>query len=572
MVQIEFKNYSFAHLGQATKALKGINLRIDQGTAVGIIGIGGAGKSTFVKALGGLAPEEIPGIEEGEILIDGKNSRELTPIEYSKIVGVVLDKPATQLLGLTVLDDVSFGPANLGLDLQEIARRIDFALEVTRLKGLEGRNPEELSGGQQQSLAIADILAMEPKVLALDEPVSMLDSDGKERVLSIVKNLTSQREATVVITESGLDLESIIGYLDRLIVLNKGEVVLDGDPHQVIMNPLLDEIGVGRTQMADLFLKIRGETGITAVPFSVEEAEQAIRPALTDAGLPAAQDEDRPSDASPVISISNLSHVYPPDVRALDGVNVVVRKGTTVGLVGQNGSGKTTLCLHLVGVLKATNQGATVMVDGLEVSKQRIQTLIRHINYVFQNPDNQLFQEDIRSELSYGLRLIGVEESQVSSSTEKSVQDFNLGDYLGYELTALPRDVRTMLATASVLALGPGIVVLDEPTNAMDRKRSAWFLDKLKQLNREGMTIVIVSHNMEFLAKACSDLVVMAGGKIIGSGPARSIFSDPAILAEAKVKPPQIARLAQRLSQFGFPGDVLTVDEFVAALLPRVRR
>ena len=572
MVQIEFKNFSFTHLGQTGKALKNINLRIEQGTAVGVIGIGGAGKSTFVKTMGGLAPEQVPGIEEGQILIDGKDSRGLTPVEYSKIVGVVLDKPATQLLGLTVLDDVSFGPANLGLDPAEVTRRVDFALEVTRLKGLEGRNPEELSGGQQQSLAIADILAMEPKVLALDEPVSMLDSDGKERVLSIVKNLTSQKEATVVITESGLDLESIIGYLDRLIVLNKGEVVLDGNPHSIIMDPLLDEIGVGRTQMADLFLKIRSVTGLTTVPFSVEEAEQAIRSIIAPAREKVNSKEPMPDGSSPVVTVSNLSHVYPPDVHALDGINLVVQRGSTVGLVGQNGSGKTTLCLHLVGVLKATNHGAAVTVDGLDVSKERIQTLIRHINYVFQNPDNQLFQEDIRSELSYGLRLIGVDESEIASRLEKSIQDFNLSEYLSYELSAVPRDVRTMLATASILALGPRIVVLDEPTNAMDRRRSAWFLDKLKQLSREGMTIIIVSHNMEFLAKACSDLVVMAGGKILAAGRTRSIFSDSDTLAAAKVKPPQIARLAQRLAPLGFPSDVLTVDEFVAALLPRLKR
>ena len=572
MVQIEFKNFSFTHLGQTGKALKNVNLRIDQGTAVGVIGIGGAGKSTFVKTMGGLAPEQVPGVEEGQILIDGKDSRGLAPVEYAKIVGVVLDKPATQLLGLTVLDDVSCGPANLGLNPSEVTRRVDFALEVTRLKGLEGRNPEELSGGQQQSLAIADILAMEPKVLALDEPVSMLDSDGKDRVLSIVKSLTSQKNATVVITETGLDLESIIGYLDRLIVLSKGEVVLDGDPRKVIMEPLLDEIGVGRTQMADLFLKIRGVTGLTAVPFTVEEAEQVIRPILAPTRDRVASKEEKANGSSPVVSVSNLSHVYPPDVHALDGISMVVRKGSTVGLVGQNGSGKTTLCLHLVGVLKATNHGATITVDGLDVSKERIQTLIRHINYVFQNPDNQLFQEDIRSELSYGLRLIGVDESQIAARIEKSIQDFNLGEYLSYELSALPRDVRTMLATASILALGPRIVVLDEPTNAMDRKRSAWFLDKLKQLNREGITTIIVSHNMEFLAKACSELVVMAGGKVITSGGARSIFSDSETLAAAKVKPPQIARLAQRLAPLGFPGDILTVDEFVAALLPRVKR
>ncbi|MDV3277257.1 MAG: energy-coupling factor transporter ATPase [Nitrososphaerales archaeon] len=569
MTLIEFRNYSFTHLGRSNKALKNVSLKIEQGTTVGILGIGGSGKSTFIKTLGGLAPEEVPGIEEGEILIEGKNSRELSPLDYSQMVGVVLDKPVTQLLGLTVLDDVSFGPSNLGLEEKEIRERVDFALTVTRLKGLESRNPEELSGGQQQSLAIADILAMRPKVLALDEPVSMLDSEGKERVLSIIKNLVREQNSTVVITESGLDLESIIGYLDRLVVLHGGEVVLDGDPHRVIMEPLLDEIGVGRTQMADLFLRFRKKTGIGNMPFSVDEAEKALRPLVASLRFASHGATGSQAVEEPVVSVSNLRHTYPPDVHALKGVDMNIPKGSIIGLVGQNGSGKTTLCLHLVGVLKASNPDSKIQVAGLDVSKERIQTLIRHINYVFQNPDNQLFQEDIRSELAYSLRLVGADEAKISLLLEKSIKQFALAGYLDYELPALPRDVRTILAMASVLVLEPSVIILDEPTNAMDRKRSAWFLEELKRLNREGLTIVIVSHNMEFLGKVCTRLVVMNDGKIIKEGDTRSVFTDPEVLATAKVKPPQISQLAQRFSSLGFPQDVLTVDEFYSALYPK---
>jgi len=568
MSLIEFRNYSFTHLGQRTKALKGINLKIEEGTAVGILGIGGSGKSTLVKAMGGLAPEEVTGIEEGEIIIDGKNSRQLSPFEYCQLVSVVLDKPATQLLGLSVIDDVSFGPSNLGLDENEIKERIDFALGVTRLKGLEQRNPEELSGGQQQSLAIADILAMKPRVLALDEPVSMLDSEGKERVLSIIRGLVAEHKSTVVITESGLDLESIIGYLDRIVVLHKGEVVLDGSPADVILDPVLDEIGVGRTQLAELFRRTKAKLGSARVPFSVDEAEKALRPLVASQRLSPRPQKLAQAPAEAVVEVSNLSHTFAPDVRALKGVGMKVGKGEIVGLIGQNGSGKTTLCLHLVGVLKATNTDAKIFVAGLDVSKERIQSLIRHINYVFQNPDDQLFQENVSSELSYGLRLVGADEATVTAFVEKSIKEFDLGSYLEYELPALPRDVRTILAMASVLAFSPGVIILDEPTNAMDRKRSEWFVKELQKLNSEGLTIFLVSHNMEFIAKSCTRLVVMSDGKIIAEGDTRSIMSQPELLASAKVKPPQITELAQRFSQLGFPKDTLTVDEFYNTLFP----
>jgi energy-coupling factor transport system ATP-binding protein len=566
MTLIEFRNYSFTHLGQRTRALNGINLKIEEGTVVGILGVGGSGKSTLIKSMGGLTPVEVPGIPEGEIIIDGEDSRKLAPVVYSQKVGVVLDKPATQLLGLTVLNDVSFGPSNLGLDEKEVLERVEFALTVTRLKGFEKRNPEELSGGQQQSLAIADILAMKPKVLAMDEPVSMLDAEGKERVLSIVRSLAADKSSTVVITESGLDLESIIKYLDRLVVLSEGKVVLDGTPAEVIGDPLLDQVGVGRTQLADLFVKIRAASGKGSVPYTLEDAQKAIRPLLSGKRFSFAPPEASAADSPDVVSTSNLWHTYLPDVQALKGVDLEVKRGDIVGLIGQNGCGKTTLCLHLVGVLKPTNPEAKVNVCGVDVPHERTQKVIRKVNYVFQNPDNQLFQESISHELSYGLRLIGTEDAKVASKVAETMKEFDLEPYAQYEMVALPRDIRTILAMASVMTLGPEVLVLDEPTNAMDRRRSRWFVEKLRALRDQGLTIMIVSHNMELLAKVCNRLIVMSDGKVLAQGETRSVFMQTEVLDRAKVKPPQVAQLAQSLRDVGFPPDVLTADEFFAAM------
>lgn len=570
MVVVEFKNYSFSYLGEKYKALANINLSIEEGTSVGILGPAGSGKSTLIKALSGLVPVEIPGVEEGDIIVNGKNSRELEPLAFSQEVGVVLDKPGTQLLGLTVFDDCAFGPTNLGLDESEVLKRVEFALSVTRLNGLERRNPEELSGGQQQSLAIADILAMRPRVLALDEPVSMLDSEGKERVMSIVKTLVEEQGSTLVVSESGLDLESIAQYLDRLVVLDKGRVVLDGTPREVLTSPVVEEVGVGRPEITELFIKIDRVSKVEEIPYTLEEAESAVRRILVGGRrkFDATASNRSTSQGEHAIIVENLQHVYPPDVKALDGVSIEILEGEIVGLIGQNGSGKTTLCLHLVGVLKPSNVNAKVQVFNIDATKVRMNELIKRINYVFQNPDNMLFQESVERELSYGLGMTGVTEDEAASRIKEALVEFDLERHLDTPISELPRDVRTILAIACVYVLRPKILILDEPTSAMDKQRTQWFIDLVRRLNARGATILVVSHNMELVAKLCNRLIVMTDGKVILDGPTRDVFSQPDVLVRAKIRPPQITQLAQTLGEFGFPKDVLSSEEFFNLLYP----
>jgi len=566
---IEFNSYSFAYLGRTEKALRNFSLKIERGTAVGLLGSAGAGKSTVIRAMGGLVPVEIPGIAEGIVLVDGNDASKLSPYFLAQKVGVVLDRPATQLLALTVYDDVAFGPANLGLDEKEIRERVEFALSVTRLKGFEQRNPEELSGGQQQSLAIAGILAMKPEVLALDEPVSMLDSEGKDRVLSILKSLVEQKNATLVITESGLDLESVVKYLDRLVVLEKGEVVLDGTPREVLASAVLDRAGVGRPQVTELFLKMRTRMSVPEIPCTLEEATQAMKRLLDNREIEAAR-RDRPElpPVDPIVVIKNLEHVYPPNVKALRGVDVEISDGRVTGLIGQNGSGKTTLCLHLVGVLKPTNQNALVKVVDVEAPKARIREIIRRANYVFQNPDNQLFQQNITAELSYGPKMLGLPPEEVKRRVEEMISELELGEYVNYDMLELPRDIKTIVAIGSVLVLQPKVLVLDEPTSAMDKKKTKWFIALLKRLNGRGLTILIVSHNMELIASLCDEVVVMTDGEVIAEGTAREVFSQAETLGRAKVRPPQITQLSQSLGEFGVPGDILTPDELLEFAFP----
>lgn len=568
MYPVEFKDFSFTYLGRKHKALNSISLQIEEGTITGILGSAGAGKTTLVQAMNGLVPNEVPGYSKGDVLVDGKSTNNVDPALLAEKVGLVLEKPGTQLLALTVYDDIAFGPSNLGLTIPEIQDRVDFGLTASRLKGLEKRNPEELSGGQQQSLAIADILAMRPKLLALDEPVAMLDPEGKDRVLSVVSSLVHEGQTTLAITESGSDLESIIKYLDRVVVLKKGELVADGKPEKVLTSSVLDDVGVGRPQTAVLFDRLGVQAPADALE-SIQGARDYLMSMKVRYSSAAPQRPTPPPPSELAVKVSNLRHTFDGEVFALNGVSLSVPRGEILGIIGQNGSGKTTLCLHMVGILKPSNADASIFVDGTDVTKIHIREVIKHANYVFQNPDNQLFQEKVKEEIAYGLRMTGAPEGEIPPQVSDTLAKFGLEEYSDAYVQDLPRDAKTLLAVASVQVMKPKVLFVDEPTNGMDKGKADWAVELFKGFNRAGQTLVVVSHNMNVIAKLCTRIAVMKAGEIILEGPTREVFAQSEVLKTANIRPPTITQISQSLSSQGFPRDVLSVEEFVASVSRR---
>jgi energy-coupling factor transport system ATP-binding protein len=252
MKAIEYKDFSFRYIHQKGKALDDITLDIDSGSVIGILGPAGAGKSTLVKALNGLVPSVDIGYQDGDVIVEGFNTREHEVNHMAHHVSVVLQNPEVQIFLTRVRDDVAFGPANLGIPREEVFERVDKALVETELVPMADRNPNDLSGGEQQALAIAGVLAMEPTVMAFDEPISMLDPIGKEHVMNVMRQVTELRKTTSVTTESGADIEAIAEVVDELILLDEGKLVMRGTPHEVLVSDEVFSAGVGRPQVTDL--------------------------------------------------------------------------------------------------------------------------------------------------------------------------------------------------------------------------------------------------------------------------------------------------------------------------------
>lgn len=547
---IEFRDVTFTYWESARPAVQDLNVCLERGEFVLLAGPTGAGKSTFLMMLNGLIPHLLPGRLEGRVVIDGTETRSSSVAQLATRVGLVFEDPDTQIVSLTVEDDVAFGPSNLGLEVAEIRRRVAGALRRCRLVGLEGRNPLSLSGGQKQSLALAGIVAMRPQILALDEPLSMLDPIGRVQVMAILQELAEETGATIVVAEQ--NPEPMLALANRMLVFDRGRIVRDGRPRDVFQDTAgLAAIGVKLPPMVELFHELHGRGHLAGeTPLTLDEAAGALsanlagrRPRPSANGREAAG----PGVQQPFVYLERVHHHYDDAVQALQGVDLSIARGEVIAIVGQNGCGKTTLASHLVGVLRPTNPDATIRVAGLDVPRTPYRQLLPHINYVFQNPDEQLFQESVALEIAYGLENLGVAEAEREQRVEAALARFGLQDVRDWPPKELDRGLRTKTAIASIVAMDPDILIIDEPTTGLDHRDAIAIFSVLDGLAAEGKTIIFISHEMDLVARFARRVIVMHEGKVFLDGPPALLFAEEETLQQLSLLPPEIHRLCRRL-------------------------
>jgi len=574
-LSVEIRDLSVTYLrhGKPTgdPVLRGINLKIKKGERFGILGPTGSGKTTLCYCLNGLIPREIPSIVEGEVIVKGVKTKD-TPIEkITQNVGLVFSNPEFSVVEILVEDDIAFGPSNLNLSIEEINKRVKFAIEACRLKGYEKRSTGDLSGGETQAVAIAGILAMMTPIIVLDEPMTMLDPIGKETVANVLSNLSKNLGLTIIMTEAGNDIEYFTRFVDRIAVLYNGEILAVDTTQRIMSNiELMRKIGIEPPPVTTLFSDV---VQPEKVPVKTEEAIALLKGLIKSRKLKLPSEkkilESQKVETTnkrkrvPIITVRNLHYVYPPDIRALKGINLDIYSGEKVAIIGQNGSGKTTLSYNLVGLLRPTNKDAKVNVAGLEVSNKKtpLHEIVKVINYAFQNPDAQLSQDTIWEEVTYGLKLMELPEKEIERRAMAALNLFGIADKKDEYILQASLDLKRYTTIASLVALEPKILILDEPTNGLDFEGAQVVMRAVEHLNKNGMTIIFITHNMELVAKYADRVIVMKDGNIYLEGTPKQVFTNPEKLKEAYLYPPQIARCFQALSTEGFPPDILTVEE-----------
>lgn len=555
---VTMEGVRFSYKDQAACALDGINLELGEGEFVVVMGPSGAGKSTLCCTMNGLIPHFLRGKLEGRVTVLGKDTRQAKVSQLARDVGLVFQDFETQLFSTNVELEVAFGPENFGLPRKEIAARVREALATVRLSGMERRQPMTLSGGQKQRLAIASVLSLAPWVVCMDEPTTDLDPIGKHEVFDAAARLRAARDVTMVIVEH--ETEEALAA-DRLLVMQGGRISRQGSPREVLADAdALEEAGIQPLHVVRLFRDL----GEEQVPFTVDEAldfmgvrgwrldEQAYGRLLEGKGGPARDD--------PIIEVRGLHHRYPNGVTALDGIDLTVREGEFLAVVGQNGSGKTTLVKHFNGLLLPTE--GRVVVGGRDTARAGVLELSRLVGYVFQNPDHQIFADTVFDEVAFGPRNFGVWPQEVRQRVEEALAAVGLAGCEGADPFTLTKGERQRVAVASVLATRPRVIILDEPTTGLDYREQRGMMELIRKLNQDGHTIIVVTHTMWVVAEYAHRVVVMKDGRVMFAGPTREVFSHEEELTRAFLRPPQIVRLGNRL---GHP--LLTVAEARACLV-----
>jgi len=530
----------------------------------------GAGKSTLCLTLNGIIPHSLSGTIRGSVKVNGMDTMSHGVHLLTSKVGMVFQEPESQLFAMNVEEELSFGPENLGVPPEEIRRRVDWALKVVRMEQFRQHSPFRLSGGQKQRVAIAAALSMLPEILVLDEPTASLDPIGKMEVFSVVHELRNIRNMTVIMVEH--ESEEIARCSDRVVVMNGGRIVLEGTPRQIFSKTeTLTKIGLSTPQVCELANRMNNGFQ-RKEPYSfmtLQEAEQTIRRdfSIGNAAPTAATASyltTRPLASAgehAAVEVQDLHFGYDPGVEILHGITLTISKGEFVAIIGQNGSGKTTLVKHFNGLLRP-NSGR-VLVNGVDTAQRTVAQLSRTVGYLFQNPDHQIFNVSVEDEIAFGLKNLGISQEDTEKRIEEALRLVGLEEYRKVPPSTLGLGQRRKVTLAAIVAMKPEIMILDEPTTGIDWNGSLQLMDSVTELNKQGHTIVTITHSMRVVAQYAQRTVVLADGRVILDGPTREVFSKPEILETTFLTPPQITSLGQRLR---LAPDILSVDEFYGKL------
>jgi len=552
---LRLERVSFTYPDAITPALSEISLTVRQGEMVVLMGASGAGKSTLVKCLNRVIPAFQTGQLTGDMYLFGQRLTHEKVGELAGTVGMVFQDFEAQLFSTTVRDEVVFGMEQLGVAPAEMPRRLNEVLAQVGLSGFEGRDPTTLSGGQKQRLAIAALLALQPRVLVLDEPTTDLDPQGRQEIFALLGQMRANGH-TLVLVEHEV---SAAALADRVVLLAAGAIVASGPPEHILpQTALLERYGV-RPRDTDLVLQ---RLGLSVYPRSVADAAATLQrqvplpPSLmTTQSAPGKAHGNEPS-APPFLHVQAVTHTYSEGPPAVRDVTLAIRAGEFLALLGKNGSGKTTLAKHLGGLLTPTH--GCVLLHGQELNQVPLHQLAQEVSYVFQNPDHQLFADTVEAEVAFGPRNIGLDAAAVRTRVDEALEAVGLQSLRDQDPFLLGRGERQRLAVAALLALRPRMLILDEPTTGLDYPEQRQMMELLKGFHQDGRTILIITHVPWVAAEYAERALLMADGQLLWDGSLRTLCAQTDLCAQAAFRPPDSTLLG------GYFGQTpLSVEELV---------
>ena len=562
---LDCRGLSFQYAAGSKPALRNVSFSLAPGEMVMLLGRSGSGKSTLGYACNGLIPQLVAGVFSGTMQVCGRGTVEDPVWKQAGRVGLVFQDFDTQLVATTVegelLHPLEYQDRPLSSD--EMRRRVAHALRRIGLEDCAQRDPMTMSGGQRQRLVIASVLVQEPSLLVLDEPGSDLDPAGRAQLREVLLNLREEG-ITVLMTEHDYGQ---LTHADRILVLDQGEIVWEGKPETFLRHPqLMRDWSLRPLALTECFEGL----GVEPLPISVQEAwiradalnlilnppAAALDDTIRLGEMPACSREM----ALPFIQVERVSFQYENHV-VLEEVSFAIQPGDFLALLGQNGSGKSTLARLLNGILMPTH--GRILVDGLDTRATSMNELAKRIGLVFQNPDHQIFADTVWEEVAFSAKNMGCSEQEIAVRVQESLSAVGLPCEGSHDLDpfSLRKGERQRVAVASVLATRPAVLIFDEPTTGLDTDETDRMMAMIRELNRQGHTIIMITHSMRLVATYARRCLLMHGGRMIADGTPREIFADAALIRAASLEIPAISRFSQRWGQ-----TLLTVEEVKVSL------
>lgn len=536
---ISFNQFTFQYDAQAEATLKDISFDIAKGEKVLILGPSGSGKSTLAQCLNGIIPNIHKGQAQGQVRIDGQDIFKQSIYDKSQLVSTVLQDPDGQFIGLTVAEDLAFALENDCADQSEMKDKVALWAERLDLTSLLNHRPQDLSGGQKQRVSLAGVLIDESPILLFDEPLANLDPKSGQETIDLIDKIHKEVGATTIIIEHRLE-DVLYRPVDRILLVNEGELIFNGSPDELLSSTLLLENGIREP----LYVTVLRQLGFDTR--STQNLSQLDALDLSDLALPDRVLKDkRDSSSDSILKVERLSVSYGDNPAIIEDLSFSLKKGERLAIVGKNGAGKSTLAKALCGFVPSQGK---LTYKGQDISQDSIAERSERIGFVLQNPNQMISQTMIFDEVALGLRLRGIEEAEVEERVHEVLKTCGLYSFRKWPISALSFGQKKRVTIASILVLKPEIIILDEPTAGQDYKTYTDIMNFLDSLQKQGHTIVMITHDMQLMLEYSDRCLVVVEGEIIADDKPVTILNQKDLLESANLKQTSLYTLGQKLS------------------------
>ena len=545
---IELKDFSFQYKAQSEPTLKNLNLTIYKGEKVLIVGPSGSGKSTIGQCLNGIIPNIYKGTSSGQFLIQGKEAFDLSIYEKSHLVSTVLQDTDGQFIGLSVAEDLAFALENDMVELETMKERVQSWAERLDLMKLLDHRPQDLSGGQKQRVSLAGVLIDESPILLFDEPLANLDPKSGQDIIDLIDQIHEEQGTTTIIIEHRLE-DVLYRPVDRVILINQGQVLFNGRPDELLRTTLLAENGIREP----LYLTTLRQLGQDIDQLEHLDRLEDIELTGVNRSIPEAT-FTKTGEAEELLKLEQISFAYQENHPILKDISLSIPKGQLLAIVGKNGAGKSTLVKAICGFIATEGQYTS---RGEDIKQESVKERAERVGYVLQNPNQMISTNMIFDEVALGLRLRGVAEEDIKERVYQALKTCGLYEFRKWPISALSYGQKKRVTIASILVLGPEILVLDEPTAGQDQRNYTEIMEFLDSLQEKGHTIVMITHDMQLMLDYSDRALVVSDGQILADLSPAELFTHPDILQEANLKETSIFALANRLGM-----DPLALTQF----------